>query len=273
MKKQFKRSKRFVALGMLNIDAAYQDRPSKAHIREMVDNFDLDALGLIHVSERTDKSLWLVDGQHRLAVLREFLGDGWESQHTEAIVYSDLSREDEAWLYVHLNNIKPKRPFARFHARLAYGEHIAVSVQKIANEIGFAISDGTGALSCVGALEGIFIGMRARNSQEGPLNLKRTLGAVAKAWGIKAPHPNGNIIEGLGLFFERFGNEIDHERLVHKLAGMAGGFQGLLGKARQFRDIEGGTVARAVFELVLRDYNTGIRGKKLKSLRKDEDGE
>lgn len=270
VKKQFKTTKKFVSLSDINVDGVYQRKLTKAFVQHLVDHFDPDALGIIHVSQREDGSCWAVDGQHRVNACRGFLGEGWEKQHVECLVYLGLTREEEAWLFEHLNNMKVMRPFDRFRARLVAQEANAVAIDKIAREEGFTIADGSGALSCVAVMEAIFKGARAQNAQEGPANLRKTLHSVAKAWGLKAPHPNGHIIQGLGLFLERYGSEIDSARLIRKLAEFSGGFSGLLGKARQMRDIQGGQVALAVFELIRRDYNIGLKGKKLNALRKDE---
>lgn len=275
MKKQFKTSKRYVALGQVNVDQAYQRKLKKSRVEHISEHFDPDALGIIHVSERKDGSLWVVDGQHRVHGCRKFLGDGWEKQHVEALVYIDLTRDEEAWLFDHLNDVGVMRPFDRFRARLVHGEEVAVAVNGIASKAGFTIADGSGSLSCVGVMEQLYNGLRAQNAKDGPGNLALTLAIVNKSWGNKSPHPNGNIIHGLGMFLERYGGEIDTPRLVKKLAEYPGGFSGLLGKARALRDIEGGQVAHAVFELIRRDYNVGIRQNKLKALRaaSDDDAE
>ena len=60
-------------------------------------------------------------------------------------------------------------------------------------------------------------------------------------------------------------------RLARILSEFSGGFSGLLGKARQRRDLDGGQVSHAVFEIIRRQYNTGLKGKKLNALRKEDE--
>ena len=271
MKKQFRTKKSTLALGSINVDSAYQRKLDMGWVSKLVADFDPVRLGLPDISEREDGTFWAIDGQHRINACRVYLGDGWERQHVECLVYSGMTLEDEAEFFYWRNYIKPLKPFARFRARLVSGEAVAIAVYKTAKDAGFTIAEGNDALSCVAVMESIYRGARAANALDGPANLARTLAVVAKAWGLKSPHPNGHVIQGLGMFIERFSHEIDMGRLVKKLAEYPGGFSGLLGKSRALRDIQGGQVSHAVFELIRRDFNIGLKGKKLNALRKEDE--
>lgn len=272
MKTQFKTTKRPVKLGQINVDAAYQRRLNKAHAQKLANAFNPDLLGLVQVSQREDGTFWVIDGQHRIAASRLFLGQDWEEQNVDCLVHVGMDLEDEARFFGETNGgIKRLRPFDWFRARLTANEPVACDVDRIAMTQGFKISDSNDSLSCVVVLEGVYRGARAANVKEGPLNLTKTLSIIAKAWGVKAPHPNGHIVQGLAMFLERHGAEVDVARLAKLLAEFTGGFSGLLGKARQRRDLEGGQVAHAVFEVIRRQYNTGLKGKKLNALRKEDE--
>lgn len=271
MKKQFRTKKSTLALGAINVDTAYQRKLDMAWVSKLVAEFDPVRLGLPDISEREDGTLWAIDGQHRIHACRTYLGDGWERQHVECLVYSGMTLEDEAEFFYWRNYIKPLKPFARFRARMVAGEDVATAIFRTAKDAGFTIAEGNDALSCVAVMESIFRGTRATNALEGPANLAKTLVVVAKAWGNRAPHPNGHVIKGLGMFLERYGHEIDNARLIKKLAEFPGGFSGLLGKSRALRDIQGGQVSHAVFELIRRDFNIGLKGKKLNALRKEDE--
>lgn len=269
MKKQFKTKKQFIALGLLNVDSRYQRKLIPGHVKSIARDFDPVYLGLPDVSEREDGTFWVMDGQNRLAACRLFLGDGWEKQHVECLVYTGMGLEDEAAFFGRRNKTKQLTPWARFKSRLTAGEHIATEIVRIASESGFGIGEGNNQLRCVAALEWVYTGVKSHNAAEGPKNLARTLSTVAKAWGVKEPFPNGDVIYGLGMFLERYGNEVEMPRLAAKLAALTGGVYGLLGKARTLRSIEGGDVAGAVFEVVRKEYNVGLRNKGLKPLHRE----
>lgn len=272
MKTQFKTTKRPVKLGQINVDAAYQRRLNRAHAQKLAGTFNPDLLGLIQVSQREDGTFWVIDGQHRCAAARLFLGVDWEEQNVDCLVHSGMELEDEARFFGETNGgIKRLRPFDWFRARLTSNEPVACDIDRIAVTHGFKLSDAPDSLSCVVVLENVYRGARAANVKEGPANLAKTLSMIAKAWGTKAPHPNGHIVQGLAMFLERYGAEIDSARLAKILSEFSGGFSGLLGKARQRRDLDGGLVSHAVFEIIRRQYNNQLKGKKLNSLRKDEE--
>lgn len=268
MKKQFKTRKQFLALGILNVDARYQRKLIPSHVKAIVRDFDPIYLGLPDVSEREDGTLWVMDGQNRLAATRIYLGDGWEKQHVECLVYSGMGLEDEAAFFNMRNKTKQLTPWAKFKSRLTAGDKIAKDIVKIASDAGFTVADGSG-LRCVVALEWVYSGVKAHNAADGPKNLARTLAVMAKSWGTKPPYANGDLVYGLGMFLERYNGEIEIPRLVAKLASLTGGIYGLLGKARTLRSVEGGQVAGAVFEVIRKEYNVGLKGKKLNAINRD----
>lgn len=269
MKKQFKTRKQFLALGILNVDSRYQRKLIPSHVKKIARDFDPIYLGLPDVSEREDGTFWVMDGQNRLAACRIFLGDGWEKQHVECLVYAGMNLEDEAAFFNNRNLTKQLTPWAKFKSRLTAGEHIATEIVRIASDAGFVIGESGHALRCVAALEWVYTGVKSHNAADGPNNLKRTLSVLAKSWGVKGPFPNGDVVYGLGMFLERYNGEVEMPRLVARLAAMTAGVYGLLGKARTLRSIEGGEVASAVFEVIRREYNVGLRNKGLKPLHHD----
>lgn len=270
MKKQFKTRKQFIALGLINVDGRYQRKLIPGHVKRIALEFDPVYLGLPDVSERADGTFWVMDGQNRLAACRVFLGDGWEKQHVECLVYTGMALEDEAAFFNRRNMTKQLTPWGKFKSRLTAGERVATEIVRIATESGFQVAESHG-LRCVAALEWVYTGVLSHNAADGPKNLARTLGVVAKAWGTKDPFPNGDIVYGIGMFLERYNGEIDMARLITKLAAFSGGFYGVLGKARTLRSIEGGQVSRSVFEVIRKEYNVGLRNKGLRPLKKDDE--
>lgn len=270
MNLEFKPKYQQVPAGLLKVDSSYQRRLDKTFVKEQGTNFNADAFGVIHVSQRADGSLWTIDGQHRVKMLPFAFPSDWNKQNVPALVYTGLDVKQEAERFEELNRTKQMRTFDRFRARLKAEDPVALDIQKISRDAGYTIADGGLAFNCVSALERIYHGTRAQNVSFGPENLKATLSLTAKAWGTRAPHPTTPIVLGLGTFVERYRSDFSAERLGKRLKYWSGGWFSLLGKARARREADGGSLARAVFEVVRIDYNKGLRGKKLNSLWKEE---
>jgi hypothetical protein len=80
------------------------------------------------------------------------------------------------------------------------------------------------------------------------------------AWGDEYTSFNTNLVRGLGSFLRTF-PEADSKRLASNLAKSAGGASGLLGKGRTMREVNGGSVAAGVAEVILALYNRNLRNK------------
>lgn len=271
MKKEFKTRYAQLAAGQLQIDHSYQRRVDGIFVRRKAAEFDPDAFGILHVSCRADGTHWVIDGQHRMEIVLS-LGEDWKRQNVPCLVYDGISVPEEAEMFGKLNATHPVRAFDKFRADLTALDPSALAIVSTLKKHGFAIGDASDSLSCVTALRRIYGGFRASNRAAGPEILNRTMRVVAKAFGTKAPHPHGSIVLGIGLFMERYAADLDEARITQRLAATPGGWSGLLGKARGFRDIEGGSIGMAVFELIRRLYNQGLRANKLNSLRGEETG-
>lgn len=270
MKKEFRTRYAQVAAGQLKIDHSYQRRVDRTFVRRKAVDFNPDAFGVLHVSLRADGCYYVIDGQHRMEIVLS-LGEDWKRQNVPCLVYDGMTVAEEAAMFGELNTVNPMHAYDRFRADLTALEPGALAINATAKKNGFSIGPGSGAFSCVTALRRIYGGLRARNRAAGPENLDRTLRVLAKAFGTKAPHPHGSLVLGLGTFLERYAEEVDDTRVIHKLAASSGGWAGLVGRARGLREIEGGSIALAVFEVIRKSYNQGIRVNKLNSLRGEEE--
>src|SRR3990167_4119708 len=92
----------------------YQRTLDEARVKKIVDNYDPHLIGTILVARRSDGSLWVIDGQHRVAALR-LLGHSV----VLATVYADTTDAGEALLFVAANsNRGPPNQWEKFRARL-----------------------------------------------------------------------------------------------------------------------------------------------------------
>jgi len=266
VKTEFLKKRTDVALSALRVDHRYQRATRKRRVAMIAANFDPDAFGVIHVVLRKDGTFWIIDGQHRVEAVRS-LGESWKNTSVPALVYSDLSLKDEAWLFMHLNDAVSVHPFDKFKAARESGDPTACAIANISEGAGFPINGKkTDCITCVVALRKVYGGMK----WTGPATLRKTLDVLAKAWGTEKPYPSGEIVVGLGMFLGRYGQGLDTDRLVHQLAQVPSGGYGLVGKARTLNGSLRGAMSVAVFECLRREYNKGLRTNKLESWIKED---
>lgn len=132
----------------LRLDDSYQrstdNGASKALIKRIATGWDWRMCLPLVVSKRDDGSLWVIDGQHRLAaaLLR---GD---IQFLPCCVGVYGSVADEAAMFVAMNRArKPMNRLDDFHAAIASGDSEAIEITKLITDAGFTVSRKTGSQS------------------------------------------------------------------------------------------------------------------------------
>src|SRR5438094_4558254 len=105
----------FLRVDSLQIDHAYQ-RPLNAQwARWLAQNWDDRMLGVMTASERSDGSVWLLEGQHRSAAL---VAVGLGERRVPVIVFKNLSLKEEADIYLGRNTAKQQTSLALYTAKL-----------------------------------------------------------------------------------------------------------------------------------------------------------
>ena len=213
----------------------------------MVTKLDLDALGLLCASKRDNDLYAVIDGAHRAEVLRIYGFTPDDVVHCE--VYKGLTLAEEALMFRLRNDRIPVSKLQIFHARLVEGEEVALAINKILQSYGWKVMAGSKGpyLACIDSVEAIF--------WQSPIALNRTMRVVTEAWGITHVAANRSVISGLGQIFIRYGDLVDVKDLTSRLAGLAGGAQNLLGRARGLRELRKGSVPDALAELIVDEYN------------------
>ncbi|MBB4858281.1 hypothetical protein HNO88_001600 [Novosphingobium chloroacetimidivorans] len=130
----------------LNIDDAYQRSidtgPSRALIQKIAKGWDWRMCLPLVVSKRDDGSLWVLDGQHRLAAAK-LRGD---IPYLPCCVSIYGGIQAEASMFVAMN--RARRAINRlddFHAAIAGGDNDALIVAQMVEAAGFTISRKTGS--------------------------------------------------------------------------------------------------------------------------------
>lgn len=185
----------------IRVDSTYQRDCDVARVQRMGRDFDARRLGIITVNARAG-ILWCVDGQHRLALLRE-RGE----RQADAAVYEGLSQSEEAALFVLLNRgSKSVDAWGLFKAETVSGDPVVHDIIGIVNRSGFRIARETSHdnISAVQALRRI-------HALGGSALLGLTLETVRATWTGAQDARTGQIIEGLALFFHSFRGEPQYD--------------------------------------------------------------
>jgi len=128
----------------LNLDESYQrstdNGASTALIKRIANGWDWRMCLPLVVSKRDDGSLWVIDGQHRLAAAK-LRGD---IPFLPCCVGVFGSVADEAAMFVAMNRArKPMNRLDDFHAALAASDAEAIEIQDLVSEAGLTISRNT----------------------------------------------------------------------------------------------------------------------------------
>jgi len=255
----------YLPIQPMKVDHRFQRLLRKVWVKRHVALFDANQIGAIVVSRRKDGSLWIIDGQHRVELLRAV---GWGDQSIFCEIFDDITLQEEAALFLARNDKISPRAFDEFRARLTKGDEDALAIQRIVQMLDLKITEGQaeGSVSAVRALEYVYIGARIASKKEGAIALGKTLRSLITAWGKSASNFNGVVIEGIGRVWLTYGGKIDERNLVDKLARVNNGATGLQQAGKTWKASVGGDLTKAVAAVVVQRYNRGLRARKLDRL-------
>lgn len=256
----------WVTLGLMRVSPVGQRRFRQAWADEILTNFALEELRKPTVSKRGGH-YYIIDGQHRIAALKKWLGEGWESQQVECEVYDGLTEQEEADKFDLLNNVKVVNAFDRFRVRIAAGRPVETHINEIVKNERLVISAEKvpGRIMAVGALRNIY-------TRAGAETLARSLRIIRDAYGDAGLE--AAVIDGIGHLCQRYNGQLEEETAVSRLSTAHGGVSGLLAKAETLRKQTGQPKAHCVAAAAVDTINAKRGGKKLPSwwkMKSDED--
>jgi len=205
-----------VRLDKLNVDSSYQREVKSGHKR-IIAEFNEDALGIPLVGERSDGSLWIVDGQQRIAALRK-LGH----KEVRAEVFASDGPEHEATVFKLVNMRRIKlTPAEEFKALLGAHDPLAWQIKEMVESLGYKLAlsrkssktsgpAGAKMLSCVNTLLSVA-------KHYGIDHIKFALTTADKAWPDDPKGVVNTIISGLSLFYHRRDKLIDEEKFLTRM--------------------------------------------------------
>lgn len=242
----------------LEIDLRVQRGGFKeAKVRAMIKNYNADALGVIHVSRRADRGLYVIDGWHRMETVRRLTDNaGTITAH----VYEGLSIAQEAEMFLALNAAVSPSLMDKFKVSLSAEDEAAQAarrVDKITKDRGWVVSPapGNGNINAVGVL----LRLDALSEKVGaePHLIDATLLVITRSWGIDRHGAQAVILEGIGQLFAEHGSKIKVDLLIEKLREFKGGPSALHSQAAQMASLRNGRTANAVSDIVTETYNKG----------------
>jgi hypothetical protein len=253
-----------IPVSRLEIDRRVQRHGlNKTKVTRMVKNWNPDAVGVIHVSRRKDRSEIILDGQHRHEACRIKTDNQGEM---ECHVYEGLTLAEEAQMFLDLNDTTQPPIIDKFkvllHTDSEEGDD-ARNVSELLGAYGWTISNvaAPGHVNCVKIVQRMYELSKKIGAE--PNLIQATILTISRAWGNDRLGVQGPVFEGIARMYARDGSKIDHDHLIDVLKLYRGGPMSLISEAQQLAAIRKGKVAMAVAEVLVEAYNKGRRTKTL----------
>lgn len=247
----------WVPLGLMRVPQMAQRELKAGRVDHIAANMDLEQIGTPTVNKRGGHA-YILDGQHRIEALKQWLGDGWENQTVHCWTYDGLNEEEEAETFLKLNDTLTVQAFDKFRIGLNAGRQEEGEIAAVVQKAGLIISQSgaEGAIGAVGTLRRVY-------RREGHAVLARTLGIIRDAYG--SPGLDSAVIDGIGLLCGRYNGELSTEAAVTRLRSAAGGVGGLMNRAYFAKNQTGAPLNQCVAAAAVELINRGKGGKKLPS--------
>ena len=249
----------------LTVDPRVQRALDIGRVRRIAAAVDFAALGTLIVSHREDDTFHVVDGQTRVAALKESGNGEYEA---DCKVFEGLSLAEEAKLFRLYNDTKQVKPTTKFIVRVVEGEPKALAMNDILVRNGWVVTGATsrGHFCAVAALEWVYDG--AGLYEPGNIDACDTVvNVLTVAFGLNQDGVRAELVKGVGLVVLRYGDELDLRKLATDLSQHDGGPTGVIGAARQLRKLRSANIAHSMAELLVGMVNKGRRTKRIPEWR------
>jgi hypothetical protein len=243
-------------LSVIWIQAQRPYRPDRA--KEIADNFDPDLFDPLKVTKPNGEGIYhICDGQTRKGAV-EMLWGPKETVPCYVALEGDPQRAAEIFLRTNTGR-RPPNAIDKFKVGVTAQLKNEVNIDRIVRHNGYKVDAASAkdSINAVGALKFVY-------SVCGPKILDQTLRAIKDTWGQDRNAINGNILRGFGVFLNEFGTYITLSRF-HDVTRKRWTPGNLLRDAKAGRELHGGTSTDAIRQLLMENYNKGLKGKPLKS--------
>jgi hypothetical protein len=254
---------------VFNVDLRVQRELNEKRSDEMAADFRPDSMGLITASKRPDGRLYILDGAHRVSAARKAMYDGLLATR----VFEDLTLQEEAGLFLKLNDTKRIQAIDRFKVEVTMGDRQAVNINNILKaydlHVDWSAAANPKSISAIVTLKRLYRGAGVWDDGEYADLVDATVKTITKSWPGETRDGvfSRAVLEGVGIFHATYGKKIELERL-YKVVGNVPARQ-LVSRARTRRDATGGTIGENAAEIILDLYNNRQKDK-LPSFEKAE---
>lgn len=239
-----------VALGSMRVPPALvtQREFRQAHADRIAADLDLNKIGYPIINHR-DGIYWVLDGQHRIAALRQF---GFGDKDTlDCEVFDNLTDTEMADIFLGRDARKPIPIYDKFHVACTAGRKRENDIRRAVESNGQAISRAPGeGISAIGALGKVY-------DRSGDVVLGQVVRAINLGFSGDPVGFDRTIIEGLGLIFNRYNGKTNERELGRRLAELRQGPRELLRKAETIHRRTGNQKPQCVAAAVVDIYNKG----------------
>lgn len=195
-----------VKLDDLHVDESYQRAIKMNLVQTIYNEWRDEACGIILVSRREDGSLWVVDGQHRVAAAKLL-----EMETLPARIVEGHSAAEEALLRIQTNRKRNETPAERFKAQLIAKFPDAVGIVRMLKSYGAKLAlEGTkaDAITCISTIELMY-------AWDKGVTLRQVFDYIYEAdKKLNAENTETSQLRALHWFLDQHAGEYDRKRLI-----------------------------------------------------------
>lgn len=236
-----------------------QRKFDKSQAESYAANMDLDKLGIPIVNLRKG-IYWILDGQHRIEALKMFFSPADPGQIV-CEVYEDLTDAEMADIFLGRDDRRPISVFEKFQVACTAGRQREGDIRRTIESQNLKVSQ-TKEAGCVGAISSC----AKVYDLAGPTVLGQSLRTIRDAFGAEPKAFDAQLIQGLGLIYNRFNGRTNERHLVSKLSEFRHGALGVLRIAEASRERTGKSKAHCVAATVVDIYNRNLGPRDAKRL-------
>jgi hypothetical protein len=205
--------------------AGIVQRPfSKSQADEIDNVFDAMKIGVLVVNVRDDIT-WVVDGQHRLEVLKRHGFNEWICE-----VFTNLTDAEAASLFLGRDRRRAISQFDKFLVGVTAGHKREMAIRQLIDAEGLKVSRAheERCVAAVHALVSVY-------DRFGVNVLGQTLRTLRDAFDGDEAAFDGLLIEGMAQVYNRYNGHMTEEEMTSRLSDMRGGSRGLMQAAERTR--------------------------------------
>jgi len=225
---------------------AQREKLNQAKVNRIAAHLDMEKLGYPTINTLGDQQR-IIDGWHRIEALK---AAGFEDLLLQVQTYAGLSEEEEADMFLILNDTLAVDAFSKFRAGVNANRPTESDIDRIVRANGLMITHNSseGGIHSPATLVRIY-------NRAGAEVLGRTLRIIRDAYGTSGLE--SYVIDGVALVVTRYNSELKDDRAVEKLSAIRGGVKGLIGKANSIKLSLGQPKNQCVADAIVRTINSG----------------